>query len=175
VWVAWDLVACIEAAGRDRDSIGGVVEVRAKGVPVGWGDPVFEKLDARLAFALMGIGAVKGVEIGGGFSLARMRGSQANDGITPEGFSSNHAGGILGGISTGADLVVRAAVKPTPSIELPQSTIDLEGNPTVVSITGRHDPCIAPRLVVVAEAMLALVLADAFLAQRALVRPDPPG
>jgi chorismate synthase len=163
--VAPEMLSAIEAAQRDGDSVGGVVELRARGVPAGWGDPVFEKLDACIAHALMGIGAVKGVEIGTGFALAQMRGSRANDPITPDGFATNHAGGILGGVSSGAEIVVRAAVKPTPSIALPQTTTDLEGNPTVVSIGGRHDPCIAPRLVVVAEAMLALVLADACLSQ----------
>ncbi len=169
---ALEMARAIEAARADGDSVGGVVEVRASGVPAGWGDPVFAKLDALLAGALMGIGAVKGVEVGDGFALARLRGSQANDGILPEGFASNHAGGVLGGISTGAELVVRAAVKPTPSIAAPQRSIDREGQPLTLSVAGRHDPCIAPRLVPVAEAMVALVLADAWLAQRALV-PEP--
>ena len=157
----------IEAARADGDSVGGVVEVRARGVPAGWGDPVFAKLDAAIAGALMSIGAVKGVEIGDGFELARRRGSQANDPILPGGFGSNHAGGILGGISSGAEIVARAAVKPTPSIAAAQQTIDRHGQARTVRGTGRHDPCIAPRLVPVAEAMLALVLADACLAQRA--------
>jgi chorismate synthase len=156
----------IETARDEADSVGGVVEVRARGVPAGWGDPVFGKLDALLAGALMGIGAVKGVEIGDGFELVRQRGSRANDAILPHGFASNHAGGILGGISTGAEIVVRAAVKPTPSIGQPQTTVDEDGNPTTLRIQGRHDPCIVPRLVPVAEAMIALVLVDAFLAQR---------
>jgi len=158
------------AAARDAgDSVGGVVEVRARGVPAGWGAPVFGKLDARLASGLMSIGAVKGVEIGAGFDLARRRGSEANDPILPDGFASNHAGGILGGVSSGAEIVARAAVKPTPSIRKEQSTVDTQGRATTVSVTGRHDPCIAPRLVPVAEAMLALVLVDAWLCHRGQV------
>lgn len=159
----------IEATRADHDSLGGIVEVRARGLPPGWGDPVFWKLDAALAFALMGIGAVKGVEVGDGFALARLRGSEANDPILDRagGFATNRAGGVLGGISTGAELVVRVAVKPTPSIARPQQSVDVEGRPCTIAIEGRHDPCIAPRLVPVAEAMVALVLADAYLAQRA--------
>ena len=129
---------------------------------------MFGKLDAQLAGALMGIGAVKGVEIGDGFTLPRMRGSESNDEITQEGFATNHAGGILGGISSGAEIVARLAVKPTPSIQRPQGTVDTAGNPTVISIGGRHDPCIVPRLVPVAEAMTALVLVDAYLAHRSI-------
>ncbi len=158
----------IIAAIEQQDSVGGVVEVRARGLPSGWGDPVFGKLDALLAGALMSIGAVKGVEVGDGFLLARLRGSEANDAMGPEGFITNHAGGVLGGISTGAELVVRAAVKPTPSIGKTQQTIDQQGQPTTLSIRGRHDPCIVPRLVPVAEAMVALTLVDTWLGQRAL-------
>jgi chorismate synthase len=158
----------VDLALKDGDSVGGIVEVRVNGVPAGWGDPVFDKLDALLASGLMSVGAVKGVELGGGFSLSRMRGSEANDEITPDGFATNNAGGVLGGISSGAEIVVRAAVKPTPSIRKPQCTVDSSGNPTIVSIGGRHDPCIVPRLVPVAEAMVALVLADCYLAQRAI-------
>lgn len=164
------MAEAIEAARAAGDSVGGVVEVRAGGVPAGWGDPVFAKLDAAIAGALMGIGAVKGVEIGDGFALARARGSEANDPILPDGFASNRAGGILGGISSGAEIVARVAVKPTPSIRSPQQTIDREGQPRTLSVAGRHDPCIAPRLVPVAEAMLALVLADAYLAQLLVAR-----
>jgi len=163
------MIARIDAARRDRDSVGGVVEVRAAGVPPGWGDPVFGKLDAALAGALMSIGAVKGVEIGDGFATARVRGSEHNDALTPDGYASNHAGGVLGGISNGAEIVARVAVKPTSSIGLPQSTVDTEGRPTTIAIKGRHDPCIVPRLVPVAEAMVLLVLVDAWLAQRGLV------
>jgi len=163
-------LAAIEAARTDGDSVGGVVEVVAAGVPAGWGDPVFDKLDARLAYALMGIGAVKAVEIGDGFGLARLRGSQANDALTPDGPATNRAGGILGGVSTGAPIVVRLAVKPTPSIAAEQDTVDVHGAATVVAVGGRHDPCVVPRLVPVAEAMTALVLVDGWLRQRAVRR-----
>jgi chorismate synthase len=169
--VVEEMTRAVEAARQEGDSVGGVVEVRATGVPVGWGDPVFDKLDAALAGALMSIGAVKAVEVGDGFALSRLRGSQSNDAILPDGWASNHAGGILGGISSGAEIVVRVAVKPTPSIRAPQQTVDLEGHPTTISVTGRHDPCIAPRLVPVAEAMVALVLMDAYLAQRSCGEP----
>ncbi len=162
----------IETARAAGDSVGGVVELRASGVPLGWGDPVFGKLDAMLAGALMGIGAVKAVEIGDGFRAARARGSQNNDAILPGGFASNHCGGILGGISNGETIVVRLAVKPTPSIAREQQTVDLAGLPVTVSVRGRHDPCIAPRLVPVAEAMCALVLADAWLGQLMVAVPS---
>lgn len=150
------------------DSVGGVIEVVAYGCPAGLGDPVFSKLDAAIAGAMMGIGAVKGVEIGEGFTAARMFGSEMNDPIVTTGFASNHAGGILGGISTGEAIVVRLAVKPTPSISIPQQTLDTDGNETTISIQGRHDPCIVPRVLVVAECMLALVLMDALLMQETL-------
>jgi len=159
--------AAVVAAREEGDSVGGIVEVRARGVPAGWGDPVFGKLDARLAAALMSIGAVKAVEIGDGFALARLRGSAANDPILPGGaFASNHAGGVLGGVSSGAEIIARAAVKPTPSIRKEQRSVDGLDRPTTISVQGRHDPCIVPRLVPVAEAMLALVLADAWLCHR---------
>lgn len=160
----------IRAAADRGDSVGGIVEVVATGVPAGLGDPVFGKLDAAIAGALMGIGAVKGVEIGAGFSAAARFGSENNDPILPGGFGSNHAGGILGGISTGAPVVARCAVKPTPSIALPQQTVDTAGRPVEVRVGGRHDPCIAFRLAPVAEAMLGLVLADALLVQDAYGR-----
>jgi chorismate synthase len=165
--VAAPMAAAVEQARASGDSLGGIVEIRATGVPAGLGDPVFGKLDALLAYGLMGIGAVKGVEIGDGFDLARRRGSEANDPILEHGFASNHAGGILGGISTGAEIVARVAIKPTPSIRVPQRTIDTGGRAKLLSVAGRHDACIAPRLVPVAEAMVALVLVDAYLAQRA--------
>jgi chorismate synthase len=155
----------IRSAQAAGDSVGGVVEVTAAGCPPGLGDPVFGKLDGLIAGAMMGIGAVKGVEIGDGFAAARRSGSENNDPILAEGFGSNHAGGILGGISTGQDIVVRIAVKPTPSIEKSQQTRDTSGNEVAISVKGRHDPCIAPRIVPVAEAMLALVLMDALLEQ----------
>lgn len=148
------------------DSVGGVAEIIATGCPAGLGDPVFDKLDAAIAGAMMGIGAVKGVEIGDGFAVAGRFGSENNDPITKNGFLSNHAGGILGGISSGQDIVVRIAVKPTPSIAKPQKTIDIHGNDAMITVKGRHDPCILPRIVPVAEAMLALVLADALLEQK---------
>lgn len=156
----------IRAARDAGDSVGGIVEVTATGCPPGLGDPVFGKLDAAIAGAMMGIGAVKGVEIGEGFGAARMFGSEMNDPITSSGFASNHAGGILGGISTGQDIVVRVAVKPTPSIRRTQRTVDTTGAERDVSVEGRHDPCIAPRIVPVAECMLALVIVDALLEQR---------
>ncbi len=155
----------IRAAMEAGDSVGGIVEVVAEGCPPGLGDPVFGKLDAAIAAALMGIGAVKGVEVGEGFRAARMRGSEMNDPILAEGFASNHAGGILGGISTGQEIVVRIAVKPTPSIRKTQRTVNADGEEQEISISGRHDPCIAPRIVPVAECMLALVLLDCLLEQ----------
>ncbi len=160
--------AAASRAREEGDSVGGLIEVRASGVPAGLGEPVFEKLDARLGAALLSIGAVKGVEIGDGFALARMQGSEANDPMEPpDGFTSNHAGGILGGISTGEEIVVRAAVKPTPSISAPQETVDNQGQATEIRVAGRHDICLAPRVAVVAEAMVCLVLADALLLHRA--------
>ena len=168
------MLAAIRDASANGDSVGGIVEVRAEGVPAGLGDPVFLKLDARLAAAMMSIGAVKGVEIGDGFAAARLKGSEHNDPIRPDGFVSNHAGGILGGISSGAPVVVRLAVKPTSSIALPQETIDKAGKETTIEVKGRHDPCICPRLVPVAEAMMALVLEDARRCQEN-IRPTSVG
>lgn len=166
------MMEALERARVQGDSLGCVVELRAQGVPAGWGDPVFAKLDACMAAAMMSIGGVKGVELGDGFDLARLRGSQANDQMrSQEGrveFCSNHAGGILGGISTGGELVLRLAVKPTPSIAQCQETVDIHGAPQRIHVGGRHDPCLGPRLIPVAEAMMALVLADAALAQAAL-------
>lgn len=155
----------IRRAAAEGDSVGGIVEVIASGCPPGLGDPVFGKLDAAIAAAMMGIGSVKGVEIGDGFRAARMKGSEHNDQMSVKGFQSNHAGGILGGISTGSEIVTRIAVKPTPSIGKEQRTIDVNGEERIISVVGRHDPCIAFRVVPVAEAMLALVLIDALLAQ----------
>jgi len=150
------------------DSVGGIVEILAQGVPKGLGEPVFDKLDADLAKALMSIGAVKGVEIGTGFQSAKMLGSENNDPITPEGFLTNNAGGILAGISNGADIVVRAAVKPIPSISIRQATIDLEGKARSISVQGRHDVAAIPRINVVCEAMVNIVLADHLLRQKAI-------
>jgi chorismate synthase len=156
----------ILVARNSGDSVGGIAEIVAKGCPAGLGDPVFGKLDALIAGAMMGIGAVKGVEIGDGFSVAQKYGSENNDAMTKKGFASNHAGGILGGISSGQDIVVRIAVKPTPSIERTQQTRDVHGDVVEISVKGRHDPCIVPRIIPVAEAMLALVLADCVLEQK---------
>jgi chorismate synthase len=148
------------------DSVGGIAGIVATGCPAGLGDPVFGKLDAQIAGAMMGIGAVKGVEIGDGFEAAGRFGSENNDPMTAHGFSSNHAGGILGGISTGQDIVVRIAVKPTPSIAKTQQTRTVQGKGVEISVHGRHDPCIVPRILPVAEAMLALVLIDCLLEQK---------
>ena len=147
------------------DSVGGTAQIIASGCPAGLGDPVFAKLDALIAGAMMGIGAVKGVEIGDGFAVAGRFGSENNDQMTKDGFLTNHAGGILGGISSGQDIIVQIAVKPTPSIARIQQTRDIHGNVVDMSVKGRHDPCIVPRIVPVAEAMLALVLADCLLEQ----------
>lgn len=157
-----------ENARREGDSLGGIVEILAKNVPAGLGEPVFDKLDADLAKALMSIGAVKGVEIGAGFAAAGMKGSENNDPITPDGFSTNNAGGILAGISNGDDIIIRAAVKPIPSIRLEQQTITTDRTPTKISIGGRHDISAIPRINVVCEAMVCLVLADHLLSQKAI-------
>lgn len=156
-------------AKEEGDSVGGIVEIIAENVPPGLGDPVFEKLDANLAKALMSIGAVKGVEIGAGFELARMKGLQANDEfITGGKTKTNNSGGIQGGISNGMPIVARVAVKPTSSIAKEQETIDVHGNKVKLSIKGRHDPCICQRIVPVAEAMVALVLVDHFMVQESI-------
>ena len=165
--VAEQMARAVRAAMAEGDSVGGIVEVVAMGVPAGWGEPVFGKLDAALAAAVVSIGGVKGVEFGAGFGAARMRGSEHNDPITPTGMATNNAGGILGGISTGEPIVLRLAVKPTPSIRRPQPTIDTYGQPATITVPGGHDPCICPRIVPVAEAMVAIVLMDAALARRA--------
>ena len=162
------MIAAIEAARADSDSVGGIVEVVARGVPAGWGDPTMDKLDAALAAALLSIPAIKGVEIGSGFAATRLRGSQSNDAMGVDGFRTNHAGGILGGISTGQDVVARIAVKPASSIARAQDSVNVAGEAVTVKVEGRHDPCICPRVVPVAEAMAALALADAFLRQCAL-------
>jgi len=158
--------AAIGAAAAANDSLGGVIRCRATGVPAGLGEPVFDKLDALIAHAVMSIGAVKGIEFGAGFAAAGARGSENNDAITPEGFASNHAGGVLGGISDGDALEFRAGVKPTPSIGVAQRTVDTKGLPREIAVGGRHDVCIAPRVVPVVEAMTALALADMLLVQR---------
>jgi chorismate synthase len=162
-----DLEALIDQLRRDGDSIGARVTVVAQGVPPGLGEPVFDRLDADLAHAMMGINAVKGVEVGDGFASVVQRGSEHRDELTPQGFLSNHAGGTLGGISSGQDVVVSLALKPTSSIVRPGRTIDVAGRPVEVSTTGRHDPCVGIRAVPIAEAMLALVLMDHHLRNRA--------
>jgi chorismate synthase len=158
----------LEEAAAARDSLGGIVEIIARGCPPGLGEPVFDKMDAQLAGALMGIGSVKGVEIGAGFAAARMAGSASNDPIGPGGFRTNHAGGILAGITTGDEIVIRVACKPIPSIGRPQETIDVRGNPAVVEIRGRHDVSVIPRIIPVCEAMVCIVLADHLLRHRAI-------
>ena len=161
------LEAHMDALRKAGDSCGARIEVRAAGMPVGLGEPLFDKLDADIAYAMMGINAVKGVEIGSGFATVQERGSEHGDELTPQGFKSNHAGGVLGGISTGQDLVVRIAIKPTSSIRLPKASIDRQGQPTVVETHGRHDPCVGIRATPIAEAMLALVVMDHALRHRA--------
>lgn len=157
------------------DSCGAVVEVVAHGVPVGLGEPVYDRLDARLASAMMGINAVKGVEIGDGFASARQRGTVHGDEMSPSGFLSNHAGGILGGISTGQTIVVRLAIKPTSSIRTERRTINVQGEATTIQTLGRHDPCVGIRAVPVAEAMMALALMDMLLLQQSRgALPTPP-
>src|SRR6056297_172535 len=163
-------VSEVKAAG---DSLGGIVEIRAQGVPAGLGEPVFDKLDAELAKALMSIGAVKGVEIGAGFEAAGMKGSQHNDPITPEGFASNNAGGTLAGISNGDEIIARVAIKPIPSIAIEQDTVDIHSQPQMVSVKGRHDISAIPRINVVCEAMVWLVMAD-FLMGNQIVKGLPP-
>lgn len=163
----------LEGVRKDGSSVGAVVEIEASGVPAGWGDPVYGKLDAELACAMMSINAVKGVEIGLGFAAAGLRGEENGDGMRAGAdgkpvFLSNHAGGILGGISSGQDIVLRFAVKPTSSILVPQQTIDTQGQEREIITKGRHDPCVGLRAVPVGEAMMACVLADAMLRQRAL-------
>jgi len=156
----------LDALRKSGDSIGAKLAVIAHNVPVGWGEPVFDRLDAEIAYALMGINAVKGVEIGAGFACVTQKGSEHGDELTPQGFLSNNAGGILGGISTGQDIVAHYAVKPTSSIRIERNSIDKAGNPVKVSTEGRHDPCVGLRATPIAEAMLALVLIDHALRHR---------
>jgi chorismate synthase len=162
-----ELEAFMDALRKSGDSCGARITVLAEGVPVGWGEPVYGKLDADLAGAMMGINAVKGVEIGAGFASIAQSGTEHSDEMSPQGFLSNHAGGILGGISTGQDIVVSIAVKPTSSIRLDRRSIDKAGNAVVVNTHGRHDPCVGIRATPIAEAMLALVLMDHALRHRA--------
>jgi len=161
------LEAYMDELRNEGDSCGARITVIAKNVPVGLGQPLFDKLDADIAYAMMGINAVKGVEIGAGFGSVSQRGTTHGDELTPEGFMSNNAGGMLGGISTGQDIVVSIAIKPTSSIRSPRHSIDIEGKPTIVETFGRHDPCVGIRATPIAEAMLALVLMDHALMHRA--------
>ena len=154
------------ALSKSGDSIGAQVTVRAHGVPAGLGEPIFDRLDGDIAKAMMGINAVKGVEIGAGFRAVTQKGSEHRDEITPEGFLSNHAGGVLGGISSGQEIVVRIALKPTSSIRIPGKSIDIHGKAAEIVTTGRHDPCVGIRATPIAEAMLGLVLMDHLLRDR---------
>ncbi len=166
------MIQKIEEARKNGDSLGGIVEVVVKGCPPGLGDPVFDKLSARLASALMSIGTIKGVEIGDGFEITKLKGSESNDIFFVENgrirTKTNHAGGILGGISTGEDIVLRVAVKPPSSIAKTQETVNSNLETTTIQVRGRHDPCICPRVVPVVEAMIALTLADCLLIQKSV-------
>ena len=157
----------MDALRKSGDSVGARISVAAAGVPPGWGEPVYDRLDAEIAYAMMGINAVKGVEIGDGFASIEQKGSEHGDEMTPQGFLSNHAGGVLGGISTGQDIVVHMAIKPTSSIRLPRRSVNLAGEASIVETHGRHDPCVGIRATPIAEAMLALVLIDHALRHRA--------
>ena len=161
------LEAFMDALRKSGNSIGAKISVMARGVPPGWGEPVFDRLDAEIAYAMMGINAVKGVEVGAGFACVAQTGSEHGDEMTPEGFLSNHAGGVLGGISTGQDILVNMAIKPTSSIRLSRRSINREGDPIMVETHGRHDPCVGIRATPIAESMLALVLIDHALRYRA--------
>ena len=156
----------MDALRKSGDSIGAKLTVVAENVPVGWGEPVFDRLDAEIAYALMSINAVKGIEIGAGFGCVTQKGSEHGDELTPDGFLSNNAGGILGGISTGQNIVAHIAIKPTSSIHIPRRSINKAGEPVMVSTEGRHDPCVGIRATPIAEAMLALVLMDHALRNR---------
>jgi chorismate synthase len=162
-----ELEAYMDALRKEGNSVGARINVIASGAPTGWGEPIFDRLDADIAHAMMGINAVKGVEIGDGFASIAQKGTEHRDEMTPQGFLSNHAGGVLGGISTGQDILVSIALKPTSSIRLPGHTIDVEGKATEVATHGRHDPCVGIRATPIAEAMLALVLMDHALRHRA--------
>ncbi|MBK7355866.1 chorismate synthase [Propionivibrio sp.] len=157
----------MDALRKSGDSVGARINVAAKGIPPGWGEPVYDRLDAEIAYAMMGINAVKGVEIGAGFSSISQKGSEHSDEMTPQGFLTNNAGGILGGISTGQEILVSLAIKPTSSIRLPRRTVNLAGEPVIIETHGRHDPCVGIRATPIAEAMLALVLIDHALRHRA--------
>ena len=162
-----ELEAYMDALRKEGNSIGARINVVATGVPPGLGEPIFDRLDAELAHALMSINAVKGVEIGAGFNCVEQKGTEHRDEITPEGFLTNHAGGVLGGISSGQDIVASLALKPTSSIRIPGRSVDTQGNPVEVVTKGRHDPCVGIRATPIAEAMMAIVLMDHVLRQRA--------
>ncbi len=162
-----ELEAYMDTLRKEGNSIGARINVVASHIPVGLGEPVFDRLDADIAHAMMGINAVKGVEIGAGFKSVEQKGTEHRDEITPQGFLSNHAGGTLGGISTGQDILVSIALKPTSSIRLPGRTVNIKGEPVEVSTTGRHDPCVGIRATPIAETMLAIVLMDHVLRHRA--------
>ena len=162
-----ELEAYMDALRKSGDSVGARVNVVASGVPVGLGEPIFDRLDADIAHAMLSINAVKGVEIGAGFDCVAQKGTEHRDEISPEGFLSNHAGGVLGGISSGQDILTSIALKPTSSIRIPGQTIDVQGQPVEVVTTGRHDPCVGIRATPIAEAMLAIVLMDHVLRHRA--------
>jgi chorismate synthase len=172
------LEAQMDQLRRDGDSIGARISVIAQGVPAGLGEPLYDRLDADIAHAMMGLNAVKGVEIGDGFRSVAQRGSEHGDELTPEGFRSNHAGGVLGGVSTGQDLVVSIAIKPTSSIRVERASIDRASHPTTVQTFGRHDPCVGIRATPIAEALLALVVMEHVLRHRAqcadVQLPQPP-
>jgi chorismate synthase len=159
--------AFLDGARKEGSSAGGIIEVVASGVPVGLGEPVFDKLEADVAHGLMSINAVKGVEFGDGFRVVRQRGSEHRDELTPAGFTKNSSGGTLGGISSGQDILVSIALKPTSSIQVPGSTVDVAGKATDIVTTGRHDPCVGLRATPIAEAMVALTLMDHYLRNRA--------
>jgi len=172
-----ELEAYMDALRKDGDSVGARINITASGMPVGLGEPVFDKLEADVAHAMMSIGAVKGVEFGAGFAAVSQKGTEHRDEITPAGFKSNSSGGTLGGISSGQDILVSIAMKPTSSIRLPGETVDKHGEATEVVTTGRHDPCVGLRATPIAEAMLAIVLMDHYLrnrAQNADVRSETP-
>ncbi|NMG74824.1 chorismate synthase [Aromatoleum diolicum] len=162
-----ELEAYMDELRKSGDSVGARIDVVASGVPVGWGEPVYDRLDADIAYAMMSINAVKGVEIGAGFASVAQRGTEHSDEITPEGYLSNNAGGVLGGISSGQDVLVSIAIKPTSSIRLDRRSIDKQGEAVIVNTHGRHDPCVGIRATPVAEAMLAIVLMDYALRHRA--------
>jgi chorismate synthase len=165
---AIEMINKIETLATKGDSCGGIVECRIRGVSAGLGEPVFDKLDAELAKAMLSIGAIKGIEFGAGFAAAAMPGSEHNDAMNSSGFITNHSGGIIGGISTGEEIIFRVVVKPTSSISIPQKTIGISGEEQLIVTEGRHDPCICPRIVPVVEAMACVVIEDHFKRQAAM-------